>query len=371
MQVSSKTIKDGSIIASSIAPDAVTTTKVQNAAIDGNKIANAVVDSQHFVAGGIDNTHLSTDAKQGVLASKLMFAANQIGDLAAGSSTSKDVTNEVLNIANTKKFGGDASNKGILSSSPINKAHLRDSGTQDPLQDGSSRQVYGRITSNPTAGPGNATFANGSTTVVGDGSALFQSYRAVGDWIKLDSSGVYGKIASIESETSLTLTAPYAGSSGSGAYSIAAATLSYYVDIAGTETAHTMAGETIDVLFPESYDLQDLPATAAINGVAFAEALPATHTHDDRYYTESEITTQLAQKRYEPKTIATQNVIPALSYTPRLNTSVVMFVDGIAQKYGSSYDYTVSGTAVTWNAGNAGFNIDPGDEVAFLYDSSN
>jgi len=63
-------------------------------------------------------------------------------------------------------------------------------------------------------------------------------------------------------------------------------------------------------------------------------------------------------------------VLPNLTYTPREDISVKLIVEGVSQRYGTSYDYTYAGKIGTWNAANAGFDIDPGDEVWASYDSS-
>lgn len=55
----------------------------------------------------------------------------------------------------------------------------------------------------------------------------------------------------------------------------------YYKDSAtGTETAFTTtAALTVDVLFPESFQLKNIPFNALANGAGFVDGLPAVHTH--------------------------------------------------------------------------------------------
>ena len=72
--------------------------------------------------------------------------------------------------------------------------------------------------------------------------------------------------------------------------------------------------------------------------------------------------------RYEKLTISTQNIIPNLTYTPQGNAGVALWVSSAPQENGS--DFTVSGKAVTWISGTAGFNVDPGDDVWALYMST-
>lgn len=63
---------------------------------------------------------------------------------------------------------------------------------------------------------GTLTFTNGSATVTGSGTA-FSTELEVGDYIILDADETWAEVLSIESDTSLTLTAVYAGTGGSGA----------------------------------------------------------------------------------------------------------------------------------------------------------
>ena len=72
--------------------------------------------------------------------------------------------------------------------------------------------------------------------------------------------------------------------------------------------------------------------------------------------------------RYEKLTIATQNILPNLTYTPQGNAGVGLIVGAAPQDNGA--DFTVSGKALTWVPGTAGFNIDPGDNVWAIYIST-
>ena len=69
----------------------------------------------------------------------------------------------------------------------------------------------------------------------------------------------------------------------------------------------------------------------------------------------------------EPKTIVTLNTIPNLNLPPVSNDKVFMAALGHAQEQGVGKDYVVSGQSVTWNQTIAGFNLDPGDVIIFVY----
>lgn len=71
----------------------------------------------------------------------------------------------------------------------------------------------------PSALTGTVTLTNGSTSVTGS-STLFTTELAVGDYVYLNTQKTQlGKVASISSNTALTLTANYGGTTGSGAAS--------------------------------------------------------------------------------------------------------------------------------------------------------
>lgn len=73
-----------------------------------------------------------------------------------------------------------------------------------------------RLSINKESLTGTLTFTNGSTAVTGSGTA-FESELKVGYHIILDADVVWAEIASIESDTALTLTEAYTGTGGSGA----------------------------------------------------------------------------------------------------------------------------------------------------------
>lgn len=58
-------------------------------------------------------------------------------------------------------------------------------------------------------------------------------------------------------------------------------TLSFvYEDTSGVEHAYTFAANTgIDILYPESFSLSNIPFNSLMNGVAFVDGLPAAHEH--------------------------------------------------------------------------------------------
>ena len=154
-----------------------------------------------------------------------------------------------------------------------------------------------------------------------------------------------------------------------------------------------MAGETIDFHFPESYTLKDMPFGALLTNVGFVEGW-ADHTHDDRYYTETELGSTTAptgasligvdptnivdtaatnvqsvlediarRKIVEVLTPTATNTLPDLTYTPINSNTVELSVNGIVQTPGT--DFTVSGKTITWSS--TDFDLDTNDTVVVAY----
>lgn len=251
--------------------------------IPGKLIADAAIEARH----------MTSSAKEAVLNSKYYELPIQVDNIAAGSGNSVDVTDKVFSAAVTKKTNGGQAQLGIVTTTPFNKVDIVDKATEGHIFDSSKRQVYGRITHTNVALTGVITFTNLSNAVVGDANAIFTTEAPAGTYIKLDSDGTVGKVASVQDNQHLTLASPYGGASGAGAASKVTLALSFFV---GNDIAHVMGGQNIVALYGESIDLQNVPFQAFMSGVAYAESLPAEHTHDERYYTESEIDTLLAGK---------------------------------------------------------------------------
>lgn len=81
---------------------------------------------------------------------------------------------------------------------------------------------------------GTITFTNGSATVTGSGSS-FSAELAAGDFIQLDADGTLVKVASVESNTSLTLANLYDDTGGAGASSLISPT---ETDLAGASKTY-------------------------------------------------------------------------------------------------------------------------------------
>lgn len=408
------------IIERLIQDSAVTTNKIANSAVNGDKIAANAVGATHIADDAVGSSeiadaailaaHLSEASKKAVLASKIEKFFDQSAEIGVENQASKVVTDEFFTVASYKKTDGAYNAVGLVTSVPHNKCQIRDFETGDPVEDPSNRQVYGRLTRANTALTGTVSFTGSNVAVTGT-DTLFTSELTAGDYIKLNSAGICAKVASIESDTALTLASVYSGATGSGASSKVVLTLSFYVMADNTETAHTIfptgGSKDIEILYPEAIDLDSLPFGAMANSVAFSESLPASHLHDDRYYTETEIgqtsgtpgaelvgydntvsgyeatdvqaaidevIVAVGEAGGDPEvwfteklSITNQDTIPNLSQTPSGTQLVTMTVNGLAQL--EDYDFFQSGKAMTWSHTNAGFHLEAGDVVIVGYNT--
>jgi hypothetical protein len=369
----------------------VATKLIEDAAITSDKIATSAV----------LGTKLDSTAKQVTLESQRFNLHNVVEDFTASSSTTDDFTAEALAVSLKKATGGSRSVEGLVTTAPYNKTTILDHASQAQLYDDNENAIYGRVTRSNTALTGTLGMTNGDDDVTGT-DTLFQSELVVGDWIEKVGANRLYKVKTITSNVLLVLDEVYLGTTESISAQKGTLTLSYYSLVAGVETAYTMAAQHIDVFFPESYNLYTAPFNSLIQGVGLVEAQPADHNHDSMYFTETELTATTAPSgashlgvdntsivgnggattvqtilqniarvgRYEKKTIATQDTIPNLTYTPREVSAVVLIVGAVPQRYGADKDYTVSGKVVTWYQAQAGFHIEAGDEVWASYDSS-
>ena len=207
------------------------------------------------------------------LETKLVVWFNDGASITSSASFSDYVTHETFSVALLRKIESNTppTNRGINASNvPYNYVLLRDTASLFPIQDGASRRVFGRMTKTDFALTGSLSFTNATTAVTGAGT-LFTSELVAGDWIKLNSSGVYYKVNSITSNTLLDLIANYDETTASGAATETKLTLSYVVFAAGVEVPHLMGVQDIDFSFAETTDLFNLPMHGLVNSAVFLD----------------------------------------------------------------------------------------------------
>ena len=132
-------------------------------------------------------------------------------------------------------------------------------------------------------------------------------------------------------------------------------TLSLFSDIAGVQTAFTLLTATnLDVMVPYIFTFEHLPFDAFIGRTMnFVSNDPAS---------------QAGRTKRELLTVTSLNTLSALT-TAYLGTgTLVLVVNGVlVDNLDSPVALTATGTAVTWNATNAGYNLNTTDNVIAFY----
>ncbi len=131
-------------------------------------------------------------------------------------------------------------------------------------------------------------------------------------------------------------------------------TLTYFYDADGTETAHTFSGDTdIDFNFCYVFDFARFPTKALC-------AITSRSIRDD-------VTGEAGRPFDEILTPTGTNTLPALTNTPTATTPRFLLVNGKIENDLSGGAFSVSGVSVTWNATNAGYDIETTDSVVAFY----
>lgn len=152
--------------------------------------------------------------------------------------------------------------------------------------------------------------------------------------VLLDANGqeVYGKIAN----------------SGS------AWTLGYFSSVSGTETAYTVAASTlVDFEVPYVFTFDLLPLTAIT-------AATQRHVAPDPAATSG-------RTQADALTVTATNTVSALTRTYAGPWAMLLVNGVIYTNFGPTPPFSVSGTAVTWSASNAGFALATTDDVKAIY----
>jgi hypothetical protein len=135
-------------------------------------------------------------------------------------------------------------------------------------------------------------------------------------------------------------------------------TLSYFSLIGGVETAYTFSSTiNIDFYFAYRFDAARLPKNALI-------------AIGSRVIQQDPSSSGGAVNRHEKLTITALNTLSALAQAPSSPTNILLFINGKVENPfgGGSAVFSVSGTAITWSAANAGYNLQTTfDAIAFYW----
>lgn len=131
-------------------------------------------------------------------------------------------------------------------------------------------------------------------------------------------------------------------------------TLSFYSLVAGTETAYNMPTSTLDFIFTYQFDFVDYPTNGALS-------IKSKKVQDDikggaKSFTETLTVTAIDTVSNTTKTVSDV-------------TKALLFVNGQMLFSGDTapaFSIT-TGWVITWNATNAGFNLETTDEVVIQY----
>lgn len=137
-------------------------------------------------------------------------------------------------------------------------------------------------------------------------------------------------------------------SEASGVYTVSYFTLSN----SGTETSYTFpSATTIDIEFNYRFDFHQLPMDAIV-------AMTSRNISNDA-------TSSGGSIFGESITVTATNTLTSLTKTPISQSTVELIVNSAQQE--PSFDFTISGKTINWNAANAGFSLVTTDRVYVVY----
>jgi hypothetical protein len=372
--------------------------------ITGAEIADNAIGNNNLSTDSVGATQLDQTAVDKVLEGKYLSVKKQVENFTTSASTSDDVTHEVYDALAVIKTDGSASQAGAVTSGV--RTALKAYPSSDKIIDDGD-EVYCELTSSIVNSSDGATWTEGLSTITSI-SAL-----QVGDIVKPDlrPDSEYYKITNIPSANTFQLDRVYTAQSGYMVANILSWTLSYYKDVSNVKTAHTMDGSAISFKFKESMTLKDVPS-AKFAEEDTGDVSEVIHEHDSLYtkttdlqktgatdsgadyinvYTGGltnispaddslqtvfeDLDAAIATLETEPsytnypqyEVVATENVMPALDHTPKDDSMVQVWINGIKATYTSHY--TFSAGVGTWlpGAGNSNYTLAVGDRIYYNY----
>lgn len=278
--INSDKLQSDSVVGPKIAIDAVTETKIQNDSVSFVKLkAN--------VPGQIIGT---------LLDAFLVKTTNGGSGFDCGTGVSELFTDEIFqalkNISlSLMGYGGSSSNRGLIESpsNGFNRVNLELNASEEKVLNGVNKEIFSRVTVIETVKNGGLyTVTNGSTTVTTENAHNF----SVGEYFShsSDTQKRVGKVASIGA-TTFELEDNWQGDNIPGVSGGIEVELqiSFFTKTAGVENAETMANQIVIFYLPTVMALNEIPFGVNLSGTISSENFPSVHTHDDRYYTETEL----------------------------------------------------------------------------------
>lgn len=135
--VDANALATNAVTSSKLLADAVTTVKIVDSAITGPKIAAGAITSSHLSIGDL---HFAADTTS--LTNKKVVFNLQLDSVSLTSGASADISSS---LSSETAVTSASSSEGVIVDTPKNRCTLRDVNFA-PIVDGSSREVYGRLT---------------------------------------------------------------------------------------------------------------------------------------------------------------------------------------------------------------------------------
>ena len=132
-------------------------------------------------------------------------------------------------------------------------------------------------------------------------------------------------------------------------YAASVYTVSFYTLVGGVQTA-AILNQAVNLLIPYSFSFNDLPYTAILQ---IPDSDPGAPGSGGTFYYDAGVT------------VTGTNTLSNLTKSPVSGTSVVLAVNGQVMCNGT--DFTVSGQALTWVAGTAGYSLATTDVIGCWY----
>jgi hypothetical protein len=286
-------------------------TQIRSGQVLDGTIVNADISASAAIAysklnltDSIVSGDLTSGAKQGALESKLYPSHVQV-DAFTALGFADDISTELDAATSVDTVRTDFTTGKGQYLATIQPISLRKNSDENPIDDGSGNRVYGKLTNqgyssglsnitgvtveftghDATSGQ-NLVYTHVGTTLAWDGGAAVD-VGTNGTYVLLGTGGV----SAGEFIVVTVVAASLPGSDQTDALTFAADKyIGYFSNVAGTMTPYTFTSTDIDVLAIEIFDLYSVTAEALLNGIAFGDiAGEATHNHDDRYFTETEL----------------------------------------------------------------------------------
>ena len=247
-------------------------------------LTNKTMDGASNTFANIPGNALASSAVSAILQQKNTAAWGVVLNKQV-STNSTNVTASIESAAQTKTATVDDTAKGILMTGigtggagiENYKVQLRNSTSLDPIDDGANGESYAELTNANAALAGSITTSLASDQVAGTDTTFLTDFQA-GDGLRDHLGNLIGYVASVESDTAMTLATLAAEAVSSDANYLRRRYVLTFRTLAGNP--FTFAEPTnIDFLFAEVFDMYNKPWKADLYGFSFVDVIGVSGTH--------------------------------------------------------------------------------------------